>query len=304
MKKKILIAGGTGFIGHHLYLKCIKKNYDVTILSQKKINKKINKKIKLICCDIANRKKLFVVLENKKFDYVVNLAGHINHKNKIKTLKSHFQGCKNLADYFKNQKIKKFIQAGSSVEYGKISAPQTENKGIKDKKFLRSYYGIAKFKATNYLLNLHKKYFLPCTILRFFLVYGPMQTENRIIPFVIKNCINGKFFKVSSGNQERDFLFIDDAVDAILKTLNNTKSNGKIINICSGKPIKISQIILLIVKILKNGRPIFGKIKLRPDEPVKLYSNYAKARKILKWKPKITLLKGLSKTIKNYANRY
>ena len=302
MTKRILIAGGTGFIGKNLVKRCIKDKFDVTILSTQK--KKLNyKNLKQIKCDIAKKKQLFSKLNNKTFDYVVNLAGYVDHSKKIKTLSSHFNGCKNLANYFKSKNIKKFIQIGSSVEYGKIKSPQIENRITPIKK-IKSFYGLAKLKSTNYLLNLNKKNFFPCTILRFFLVYGPGQLENRLIPYVISNCLKNNSFPNSKGNQLRDFLFIDDAVSGIMQSLNNKKSNGHILNICSGNPIKIKSIITKISKTIKKGKPIFGQIKLRPDEPLNLYSNYSKAKKILNWKPKINLSKGLNRTIKYYERKF
>ena len=302
MKKSILIAGGTGFIGQNLTKRCLKNKLSVTILSTSK-KKFPSKNIKFIKCDISKKRELLNKLKKKKFDYVVNLAGYVDHSHKIKTMKSHYNGCKNLADHFKTKKIKKFIQIGSRVEYGKIKSPQTENKIIQEKK-LKSHYGLAKLKSTNYLLNLNKFFFFPCTILRFFLVYGPGQLDNRLIPYVILNCLKNNSFKNSKGIQLRDFLFIDDAVNSIMKCLKNKKSNGHIVNICSGKPVKIKSIVLRINKIIKKGRPLFGKIKLRPDEPLKLYSNNRKARKFLNWMPKVSLNDGLNRTIKNYEKKF
>ena len=170
-----------------------------------------------------------------------------------------------------------------------------------NEKDLKAAYGLAKLKSTNYLMNLSKKIYFPFTVIRFFLVYGPGQLENRLIPFVIKNCLADKKFKTSSGIQTRDFLYIDDAVDAIFAIMYNKISNGHIINICSNSPVKIKYIIKLIHKKIKKGKPIFGKVNLRPDEPIKLYSNYKKANKILNWKPKINLYSGINKTIRYYA---
>ena len=109
MSKKILITGGTGFIGYHLSKKCITLGWSVTSLSSKypKLNKKI-KGIKYLKIDITNQNKLNKINDN--FDYVVNLAGYVDHSNKKKTLESHYTGCKNLASLFINKKIKKFIQ--------------------------------------------------------------------------------------------------------------------------------------------------------------------------------------------------
>ena len=85
-KKKILITGGTGFIGYHLALKCLKKNFLVTSLSTKKPKKDRRiKKVRYLFCDISKKKKLFKLLNsNSNFDFVVNLAGYVDHTNKKK----------------------------------------------------------------------------------------------------------------------------------------------------------------------------------------------------------------------------
>ena len=87
---------------------------------------------------------------------------------------------------------------------------------------------------------------------------------------------------------------------AILKTLKNKKARGQIINIGTGKPKKIINIIQYIKNISKGGYPQFGKIKLRKDEILKIYPNISKAKNKIKWSPKISFEKGLKSTIKYY----
>ncbi len=82
--------------------------------------------------------------------------------------------------------------------------------------------------------------------------------------------------------------------------MTNKNARGQIINIGSGKPKKIRNIIKLVKKILKGGYPQFGKIKLRKDEILKLYSNINKAKKKINWIPKISFEEGLKSTIKHY----
>ena len=103
---------------------------------------------------------------------------------------------------------------------------------------------------------------MPVTILRLYLVYGPKQDVNRIIPINIFNSIKNKKFDCSSGKQLRDFIYIDDVIEAIIKTLKNESVSGEIINIGSGHPITIKKIIKTICRLIQGGHPVFGKINL------------------------------------------
>ncbi len=295
-KNKILIIGGTGFIGYHLALKCLSIRWKVTSISinPPKKNRRL-KNVKYLLLDISIRKNLYKKL-SLNFDYVVNLGGYVNHSHKVKTMKSHYNGCKNLSLFFLNSKIKKFLQVGSSIEYGKIVSPQKEN--IINKQKTYSTYGKAKLMSTKFLLNLSKKYDFPTTIMRLYLVYGPYQDVNRIVPITIKNAIENKKFDCSSGAQLRDFIYVDDVISAIIKILKNDKVKGKIINIGTGKPVSVKKVILKICKLSNGGKPQFGKIQLRKDEILKLYPNVSNAKKLLNWSAKITLNNGLKKCIK------
>ncbi len=298
MNKKILITGGTGFIGYHLAKKCLKLNWSVTCLSTKKpIKIRRLKKVNYIFSDISKKKNLKKKI-NANYNYVVNLAGYVDHSHKIKTIRSHFNGCKNISSLFVNSKIEKFVQIGSSVEYGKIKSPQKENEFSKNK--ILSNYGEAKLMSTKFLLDLNKKFNFPSVIVRLYLVYGPYQDPNRVVPYTILNSIHGKKFNCSNGKQLRDFLYIDDVINGIIKILKKKELSGEIINLGYGKPKSVKNVILKISKIINSGKPKFGNIPLRKDEIFKLYPEISKAKKVLKWRPKTNIDIGLNKTINFY----
>ena len=301
MKKKILIVGGTGFLGYHLAKKCIEKGWNVTSVSTNKPKKiRFLSKVKYLILDIS-KKKLIKKLIKYDYDYVVNFGGYVNHNEKLKTYQSHYVGCKNLADFFLGKKIESFIQIGSCVEYGYNKSPQEENK-IFDINKLKSTYGKAKLSATNYLIKKYKEKKFPCVILRLYLVYGPRQDLNRFIPLVIKGCLEKSFFPCSSGKQYRDFLYIDDFVKLIFMILKNKNTIGEVLNVGSGKPKKIKKIIFLIKNLIKTGNPVLGKLQMRKDEILKLYPNIKKIKKKINWKPKIDLITGIKKTVSFYKN--
>ena len=299
IKKKILIIGGTGFLGYHLAKNCLKKGWRVTSISSTPPPKiRYLNNVKYIICDIINKKLLKKKIK-ESYHYVVNLGGYVDHSNRIKTFKSHYQGSRNLTEIFLKKPPLVFIQIGSSGEYGRSKSPQNENSKCNPK----SIYGQAKLLASKHLINLYKKKNFPVTILRLYQAYGPKQDFNRLIPIVIKACIKNEKFPCSNGQQLRDFIHVDDVVSAILKTLISKNVKGQVLNIGSGKPRKIKNIIESIKKSLKGGKPQYGKIKLRKDEILKIYSKISKAKKKINWIPKISFKKGLASTIKFYNDQ-
>jgi len=294
--KNILIVGGTGFIGYHLAKRSLKKGWSVTSISTKSPKKKrYLSKVKYILCDISKKKSLKRNIR-KSFTFVVNLGGYVDHSKKKKTFDSHYNGCINLTEIFLNKPPKAFVQMGSSVEYGNLKSPQKENGRCNPK----SVYGKAKLMASNYSIDLFQKRRFPSTVLRLYLAYGPKQDLNRFLPFIIMACKKNEKFPCSRGNQFRDFVHVNDVVDVIIKSLSNRNAKGQIINIGSGRPRKLKNIIKYVRKVSNGGHPQFGKIKLRKDEILKIYPSIKKAEKLIGWKPRTSFEKGIKNTIRNY----
>ena len=300
MKKKIIIVGGTGFLGFHLAKYCLKKNWKVLSISRNKPKKiRFLKNVRYLIADIGNKKKLFSKLKNhSNADYVVNFSGEVNHSKSKEVFKSHYVGLKNLSEFFLNKPIKKFIQTGSSLEYGNKVSPHKEDSIGKPK----SNYARAKFLATKNLIKLNKTNKFPVVILRPYQIYGPSQDVNRLIPLVIRSCLKNKKFPCSDGRQYRDFLYIEDFIKFVIKILTVKKFNGEIFNIGYGKASKVKNIIGTIKKLIKQGLPEFGKIKLRSEENIMTYPSIGKAIRLTGWKPKIDFNKGVKKTINYYKN--
>lgn len=299
IKKKILIVGGTGFIGYYLAKECLEKKWKVVSFSKHPPKKKrYLPKVKYLTGDLFIKNNLKLL--NKSFNYVVNLGGYVDHKNKKKTFNSHYVGCKNLSNFFVKKNIEAFVQMGSSGEYGALRSAHKETAFCRP----MSIYNQAKFLATKHLLNLHKEKKFPATILRLYQAYGPRQDINRFIPIVIDACLKNEKFPCSDGNQFRDFIHVRDVVKAILKSLAIKKAKGEIINIGSGKPQKIKSIIHYLQYKIKGGYPQFGKLKLRREETLKIYPNINKAKKILRWNQKIKFSKGLMETLRYYKKNF
>jgi len=293
-------VGGTGFLGYHFAKLCIKKKYTVISLSRKKPKKiRFLKRMKYIFTDITKKKQLFNKLgEYDGIKYVVNFGGEVEH-NKIKqTFLSHYKGLKNISEFFINKKIKKFVQIGTSLEYGNSKSPQKEINRVKP----NSNYSRAKALSSTYILKLFNKKKFPASLVRPYQVYGPKQDYNRFIPILITSCLKNKKFPCSEGSQYRDFLFIDDFIQLILKIIEskNKITDGKIFNAGYGKPIRIKDIINKVLIKIRRGRPIFGKVPLRKDENMITYPDISNCINLLKWRPQTNFDNGLNKTINYY----
>ena len=112
-----------------------------------------------------------------------------------------------------------------------------------------SFYGKAKLLATEMFLKLYKQNNFPVSIIRLYLVYGPNQEPNRLVPITILNALKKNKFDCSHGNQLRDFIHVNDVVKSIFKVLNYKKSNGEIFNIGSGKGVKVKEVIKEFAKL-------------------------------------------------------
>ena len=179
------------------------------------------------------------------------------------------------------------------MEYGSSNSPQKE----KIKCSPISHYCKAKYCVSQFI---QKKLRNKSIILRLYQVFGPNQKNDRLIPYVIQSCKKNKKFNCTDGNQLRDFLYVDDFSDLIIKILNRKKIYKGVYNVGYGKPLKVKSIINQIAKKIKKGKPIFGSIKMRKDEIRGLYPNIQKVKKKFNWFPKTSIEQGIIKTIKSY----
>jgi nucleoside-diphosphate-sugar epimerase len=303
MYKKLLIVGGTGFIGLHVAKEALDRGFLVTIIAfqEKFESEKING-IEYLCLDIRNKVELKKYISNRVFHYVINLSGYIEHSNYFdignEAIDVHFSGTKNIVDSINRQHLRTFIQIGSSDEYGRNAAPQIETQ----RELPATPYSFAKTAITNFLEMLYVSEKFPVVILRLFLVYGPGQKIDRFIPQIIKGCMDDVVFSVSKGEQIRDFCFVSDIVDGILSSIDNNDALGEVINLASGVPVSIQKVINIVKSLVGFGSPDFGCIPYRVGENMVLYADTNKAQKLLGWKASTLISDGLNDTV-NYYNR-
>jgi UDP-glucose 4-epimerase len=300
-EKSLLVVGGTGFIGSALLQKANKLGMKTTSLSLKKpINTNVIENTNYVITDTSNFENLQEVFSDLKFNYIVNLAGYIKHdlisNGGFSIVQSQINLLNNLVSIFNVKKLIRFIQIGSSDEYGLNKSPQMET----SREDPISPYSLAKVMNAQYLQMLNKTENFPAVILRLFLVYGPRQKMNRLIPHVIKSCIQNTNFTLSEGNQIKDFTYVEDVVDFILISLIKKNVEGNIINVGSGKPISVKNIVEMINSKIKLGNPIFSKKFNKNIENNELIPDLSKSKKLLNLSSKTSLDDGLQFTIDWY----
>ena len=298
---RILVVGGSGFIGRHLCHAALARGYAVTSLSLSK-QSSLPDGVMQLRGDLSDSVSLKQQLAGQSFEYIVNCGRYIDHRSFFsggrRLVQAHFDGVQNLLDAIDPESIKCFVQIGSSDEYGNATAPQMET----TREAPISPYSLAKTAATHFLQMLWRTDGFPAVILRLFLVYGPGQDEGRFFPQVIHGCLQDRRFPVSEGRQLRDFTYVDDIVEGIFSTFDVPEAYGQVVNLARGIPVTIRSVIEKVRAIVGLGEPAFGRIPYRPGENMALWADTKLACELLGWTPKVSLEEGLTRTIEYYRD--
>ncbi len=299
MKKKILIIGASGFIGTN----CLKyfqnkKKYKIYTLTKSK--QSYSKDVNQIVVDLINYKKLEKKLNNISFNFVINTSLYvdheIDHQKGFRLLNYNLKCTYNLIFLLNKSKLEKYIHIGSADEYANNYTKLSEDNNVKAK----NYYSLSKIFINNYLILLNQLENFPVIILRPFLIYGEYQKNNRLIPYIITNGLKNKKIELSSKKTKRDFLYVDDFINAIYKAMTKKNINGEIFNISYGSSFSLEEIVKIIKSKIESLDVSYNNYRRNYDVPKIVKSANLKAKKILKWKVNISINTGLIKTINFY----
>ncbi len=307
--KKILITGGTGFIGSHLAEYCASKGYKVTVFDRYNpifnlgnlSSSKYNKKIKFVFGDIRDFDS--IDKEVRKNNVILHLAALIgipySYVSPLAYLKTNVEGTYNILESVRRNNTSKLILTSTSEVYGTAKyVPIDENHPLQ----AQSPYSASKMSADQLAISYNLSFGLPVTIIRPFNTFGPRQSLRAVIPTIINQAIDRKkILNLGIIKARRDFNYINDVVDAFEKSIRSKKDIGQIINIGSGYEISIEELAKTIYEIMDLPLKIHkDKKRLRPakSEVLRLKASNIKAKKLLNWKPKFNNRKKLKEALK------
>jgi len=307
--KKILITGGTGFVGANLVRRLVKVGYKPIVLIRKESNlwrlKDIISKIDLLETDINNYERLKKDINQVSPKYIYHLAVYGayqgSQKDLNKTLETNIFGTINLLNAAYNSGIEYFINTGSSSEYG------IKNQIMKETDVLNpvNYYGVTKATTTLMASTFSIQNKLPIATLRLFSPYGFYEDKDRFVPTLIMAGMKNKEIELSDPNFVRDFIFIDDVIDAYIYFLDGKKYYGDIFNIGSGKQTSLGNFTKTAEKVLgKTIKIKWTGHKSNQFEPKKWQADISKAKSKLNWSPKHSMIGGTQKIYRWYKENY
>lgn len=317
-QQNVLITGGLGFIGSNLAHKLVSLGANVTIydalLPQYGGNlanvKEIKEKIRDVRADVRDFDKLKEQVKDQ--DVIFNCAAQVSHIESMNDPYSDIAinclGTINLLEAARkfNDDVK-IVYTGTRSQIGKTEFSPADEK---HPEFPMDIYSANKSAAEKYHLIYYRSYGIPTTSLRISNVYGPRaqvkQKGYGIINYLIRMALQNEVITVyEPGTQKRDLIYIDDVVDSMILAAQSDQANGEVFFVGSGKETAFVNIVKLIIDIAGCGTWKF--VPWPPErksiEVGDIALDLSKIQRLLKWKPKVNLEKGLKRTVEFYRER-
>ncbi len=314
MRKTILITGGSGFVGSNLCKKliqdennsiiCLDNNYSGSFSNVAELAD--NPRFKFIEHDVINPLEI-----DEKIDEIYNLACPASPvwyqgDRAIFTTKTCVYGAINMLELAKKNNAK-ILQASTSEVYGEPQVhPQNEKyRGNVNPIGIRACYDEGKRCAESLFFDYHRIFDVKIKVIRIFNTYGPMMNpkDGRVVSNLICQALNGNDLTIyGDGEQTRSFCYVDDLIDAMIKTMATPDDFLGPINLGNPDEFTIKELAQLIQNKINNNLKISYK-PLPQDDPTQRKPDITLAKQILNWEPKIKLADGLDKTIEYFAQK-
>lgn len=290
--KKILLTGGSGFIGTFVTSELLNRGYEVHSIVHKATDKVIPNYFEHQI-DLMDFEKLKIFFKEHCFENLIHLAWFVGAKCHISNLNLDWTiATLNLLKLLKEYGGKVFVGAGTCSEYEYKYGYLLEDGTPTDPQTL---YGNSK----NAVFDIAKVFCKQNSIFfkwpRIFNLYGPNEKPQRLMPSVIHSCLKGEDVKVSDCLKFQDYLYVEDTASGIVDVFESNIEGA--VNICSGKPIQLKEIVSLIAKLTDfKGKILFGAIPAAFGNDLVVGNN--DKLKSIGWTQKYSLEEGLIKTIK------
>ena len=332
---KILVTGSAGFIGSMFSIKLLERGdevvgidnhnnyYDPEIKNDRLKLLKKYKNYKHYKIDLNDYDKLSDIFKTFKFNKVVNLAAQAGVRYSIQNpliyINSNILGFSHILENCRHNKVEHLVYASTSSVYGaNTKMPFSEHDSVSHP---LSLYAASKLSNELMAHSYSYLYNLPTTGLRFFTVYGPWGRPDMALFKFTKAILEGKSIDVfNNGNHTRDFTFIDDIVNGVIKTLDDTatmnpkwnsnqpdpatsKAPWRIYNIGNNNPVKLMEYISALEKML-NKKAKINFLPLQKGDVPDTYANVDNLKQKFNYKPSTSVIDGVSKFVKWYKDYY
>lgn len=307
---RILVTGGLGFIGFHLVRRLINEKAHIFILDKSKMRhtpwfREFSEGIDSYSCNLTDLNKLQSIIKDIEPEYIFHLAASLNRERSFsianEVIQTNVQGTINLMHSLDGISYDRFVYPSTSEVYGNNEAPFREDQ-MPDP---ISPYSASKYAAEVFCKLFQKTFGLPIVVLRLFNPYGECQRTDLLIPNVIVSCLLKKGLKMTKGEQTREFNYVEDIVDGMVRAASINGAVGEVINLGSGLEHTVREVAEKIVSMMGNPiKLLFGATPYRKNEIWRMFCDNAKAKHILGWRPRYTLDSGLRKTIRWYVKEF
>lgn len=298
---RCLVTGASGFLGSWLVRQLLQDGHSVLAVvrpgSKHPRLTAIASQLEFAYADLSTIPSITGEANHFRPDVVFHLAWQGGNSGKfvndLEQVYTNIPGTLELVRIAREAGCKGFFFFGSSVEYGTYQIPVRET----DVASPRNLYGHSKHAMMQLTQALSEKWGMRFCGVRPFWTYGPMDDELRMIPYVIRQFLGGNRPKVTACNQLWDFLYVEDAVMAVVGLATSGDATG-IFNLGSGSPHPLKRVIYLIRDLIDPQLEIrFGDIPYAPDQVMHLEADISLLRSATGWKPETSLEEGLRRTV-------
>jgi UDP-glucose 4-epimerase len=296
---RLLITGGAGFVGARVVKRGLEAGATVSVLIREGTNLRRIETLDVVRLtgDVHDGDAVLAGFVEAKPDLVIHAAAwpdwRQDPERTLAMLQVHTLGTANILEAARKTRVKRVILLGSAGEYGNSSAPLAET----DKARPVDPYSVSKLAATELALTYYRSFGVASTVVRPFVVYGPGEPDSRLFPSLFAAVRAGQTeAPFTSGEQVRDFVYVDDVAEGILRATATELAAGEVINLGTGVGTRVRDAVLAALEV-SGGRlePRFGALPYRPGEPPFLVANTTFCRDLLGWAPTTSLEGGLAK---------